>query len=155
MRKGRRGRLVATIPRFLSFACVSLMVASLSYMDSESSRRSSTSWTSKVQLFHHRGSSSNSRSKAAVKSDSSSHDSSSSEFGSSAASCASVSWAVVTPCLTASRSAKPIFETMVRSPLHRLSIWSWSFLLPDYRVREELDESPSNGSEIVFVFSGP
>ena len=66
----------------LSFACVSQMVASPSYMDSESSRRSSTSWTSIVSSISSttEASSSISRSKAAVKSDSSSHDSSSSEL---------------------------------------------------------------------------
>ena len=80
----------------LKFACVSLIVASPSYMDSESSRRSSTSWTPKVSssCSTTEANSSISRSKAVVKSDSSSHDSSSSEFGSSSASFASVSWAV-------------------------------------------------------------
>ena len=56
-------------PFSLNFACVSLMVASPSYMDSETSRTSFTSWTSRVsssfstdeakssisQLFHQRG----------------------------------------------------------------------------------------------------
>ena len=74
------------------FACVSLMVASPSYMDPGSSRRSSTSCTSKVSSSSSttEANSSISRSKAAAKSDSS-HESSSSEFGSSSASCASVS----------------------------------------------------------------
>ena len=88
------------LPRFLvfslNFACVSLMVASPSYMDSESSRRSSTSWTSKLSSSSStaEANSSISRTKVAVKSDASSHESSSSKFGPSSASCASVSWAV-------------------------------------------------------------
>ena len=73
---------------------LSRMVASPSYMDSES--WSSTSCTSHVSSCSSttEAKSSISRSKAAVKSVSSSPDSSSSEFGSSSVSRASVSWPV-------------------------------------------------------------
>ena len=120
-------------------------------MDSDSSRRSSTSWTSKVsQLFHHRG-----------------------QFvhfafdgfffarlfliGVRVFFCiVCISFlGCVTPCLPVLRSAKPIFEAIVRCPIQWFSIWSGSFLLTDYGVREELDQSTSNSSEIEFAFSGP
>ena len=114
-------------PFSLSFACVSLMVASQSFM--HGLRKLSqifnvVDFQSVFQFFHHRGQFVHFHVRRLSSSLILPRTTLPPEFGSSSASTCICLMGCVTPCLSMTRFAEPIFETIVRSPVHRLSIWS-------------------------------